>query len=243
MARSVNEVSSSDILQKKELFFAELAHDLKNPIDAQLLSLKMLSDGAFGRLNSEQNEIIEIILESTNYMHNMLHTILNMYKYSNCIISLTKSKFSAKDLIQNCINEIKHFACHKNIEIIFEIKNKNVEILADIIQLRRVISNLLNNALNYSFENSCLYIKIDKESDIMIFEFENSGPEITDDVKKHIFEKYFSSSKIGTGLGLYFSRKIIEAHDGKIYLNAKGTSNKFIFEIPINNSKQASIVL
>ena len=226
-------------LDKKELFFASLAHDLKNPVQAQLLSLKMLSDGAFGKLNSSQKDILNIILESSNYMHNMLISILNSYKFDNCIIYLAKKEFSVDELIENCINEIKTFAESKNLNIIY--KPCGAQIFADAIQLRRVISNLLNNSITYSFKDSNLTISILTNENNIIFSFENTSPEIPDDIKEHIFEKYVSGASTGFGLGLYFSKQVVEAHNGKIYLECQGTSNKFIFEIPKNNSTKASI--
>ena len=223
----------------KELFFATLAHDLKNPVQAQILSLKMLSEGAFGKLNSRQKDILNIILESSNYMNNMLLALLNSYKFDNCVIFLTKNEFCAKELVQNCINEVKTFAESKNIKIIQNCSN--TKICADSIQLRRVISNLLNNSLNYSFKDSNLIISITNDEKNTIFSIENSSPEIPEEIKEHIFEKYISGTQTGIGLGLYMCKRVVEAHKGKIYLEGCGTTNKFIFEIPLNDTAQASI--
>lgn len=227
---------SSVTLKQKELFFATLAHDLKNPVQAQLLSLKMLADGSFGKLNSKQTEMLNILLESANYMHDMLQAILNSYKFDNGEIFLSKSKFIAEELMQNCINEVKSFAKSKNIKIKLKVQSSATEIFADIIQIRRVISNLLNNSLKYSFKDSELILSIMNNKNNIIFSFENNSPEIPAEIKDHIFEKYISGTQSGIGLGLYFSKRVVDAHDGKIYLEADGTRNKFVFEIPINNN-------
>lgn len=232
---------SSGILDKKELFFATLAHDLKNPVQAQLLSLKMLIGGAFGDLNPKQKEILDILLESSNYMHNMLVSLLNSYKIDNGGIRLDKKEFFIDDLVQNCINETKAFAQSKDIKVIYEPCQKII--YADNIQLRRVISNLLNNSLNYSFKNSNLVISTSVDSENIKFCFANKSPEIPKEIKEYIFEKYVSGTLTGIGLGLYLSRRVVEAHNGKIYLEANGTSNKFIFEIPMHDTEQASIQL
>lgn len=226
---------------KEELFFATLAHDLKNPVQAQLLSLKMLSDGAFGKLNNRQKDILNIILESSNYMNNMLLSVLNSYKFDNGIIYLDKKEVLADELIHNCINEVKTFAHSKNIKIIY--KPCKIKLFADKIQLRRVISNLLNNSITYSFKNSDLTISTTGNDTNVIFSFANNSPEIPTDIKEHIFEKYVSGASTGIGLGLYFSKQVVEAHNGKIYCEGNGTSNKFIFEIPLKNIKQSSIDL
>lgn len=230
---------SSEGLKEKELFFATLAHDLKNPVQAQLLSLKMLANGDFGKLNSKQKDMINIILESSNYMHIMLQSILNSYKFDNGIIFLDKKEFSVNELIQNCINEVKSFAESKNIKITH--KSSEIKLFADAIHLRRVISNLLNNSIIYSFKDSDLTISVTDTNTDIIFCIENNSPEIPEEIKEHIFEKYVSGAPTGIGLGLYFSKRVVEAHNGKIYLEGNGTSNKFSFEIPIKNLDQASI--
>lgn len=232
---------TSSGLEEKELFFATLAHDLKNPVQAQFLTLKMFASGAFGKLNSKQKDMLNMILESSNYMYIMLQAILNSYKFDNGIIYLDKKEFCIKELVENCINEVKTFAKSKNINIILNIDTKTKTLFADAIQLRRVISNLLNNSINYSFKNDEIIISISKNDTNLIFSIQNNSPEIPSDIKEHIFEKYVSGRETGIGLGLYFSKKVIDAHSGKIYLNSNGNSNRFIFEIPLNNLEKASI--
>lgn len=243
IARNIN---NEKLLEaQKELFLATLTHDLKNPVQAQLMSLKMLNNGAFGELNSEQKEMLGMLIESANYMNEMLQSILVTYKFDNGVINLEKKLFNIESLLNNCINEVKALAKSKNINIVtrFDAAERNLN--ADENQLRRVISNLINNALNYSFKDSNLLITITNDKRNMIFSFENSSPEIPENIKDKIFEKYVSGAQsfklTGIGLGLYFSKKVVEAHDGRIYLEGKGTSNKFIFEIPLANSEQASI--
>lgn len=231
---------------QKELFLATLTHDLKNPVQAQLMSLNMLNNGTFGELNPEQKEMLEMVIESANYMREMLNTILATYKYENGIITLNKESFLIEDLMEVCINEVKAFAANKNIEIIYENLTNNTLLFADQNQLRRVISNLINNALNYSFENTEFKINITCEDNIMKFIFENTSKEIPEDIKNSIFEKYVTGAEYykvtGIGLGLYFSKKVVDSHNGRIYLETEGNHNKFIFEIPLTDSQaKASI--
>lgn len=223
---------------QKELFMATLTHDLKNPVQAQLMSLKMLKRGTLGQLSEEQNNILDILLESSEYMQQMLFTILYTYKYDNGVIELKKQTVNLDNLMQNCLREIGAFAKSRNIEICY--KCKVDEILADQSQLRRVISNIINNAIKYSYKNSKLKIDIFTNSSNAIFSFENMGEPIPNEIKDHIFDKYITG-KTGIGLGLYFSKKVIEAHGGKIYLITNGNLSKFIFEIPVKNNVINSI--
>lgn len=244
MCLNINE--ESEIEACRELYIATLTHDLKNPVQAQLMSLKMLMEGVFGELNREQKEIIAMITESANYMHEMLYSILTTYKLDYGVIKLNKKFFNPQDLMKKCVNEAKTLAMSKNIVIVDDIDIKDAQLFADENELRRVITNLINNAINYAYKDTKIIISIKKSNEKMIFGFVNSSPIIPENIQEQIFEKYVAGAKnyktLGIGLGLYFSRKVVEAHGGCIYLQANGTKNKFIFEIPVNADKEASII-
>ena len=112
-------------------------------------------------------------------------------------------------------------------------------------QLRRVIGNMLNNAINYAFENSVVDISIKLENGFYVFDFKNESEEISESLKVNIFNKYVCGNPLesnsGVGLGLYFCRKILEAHDGTISLDNIGTKNTFSIKIPKLDEKSALI--
>lgn len=226
---------------QKELFLTTLTHDLKNPVQAQKMSLKMLSDGMFGKLNKEQTDIIKTLLESSSYMNNMLYSILKTYKYDNGIIYLNKDYINVNLLIQNCINEVKALASSKCINIKFKRLIKDELLYADFEQIRRVVENIINNAINYSYKNTELNIKVSSDCDKIIFKFSNKGTPIKDKTK--VFEKYYTGDALkGTGLGLYLSRKVIEAHNGIIYVESDNDLTSFVFEIPKSGHESNSLV-
>lgn len=235
IAQNINHEKFLDA--QKELFLATLTHDLKNPVQAQLMSLNLLKKGSLGPLNREQQDMLDMLIESTTYMQEMLKSILTTYKFDNGVINLNKEYFDAEELMQACINEINAFAQNKKVNIICDFDTKETKLFGDVQQLRRVISNLLNNALNYSYEGSDLCLSIANDGDRMIFGFDNKSPLIPEHIRVNIFDKYVTGAKsfklTGIGLGLYFSKKVVDAHNGQIYLEAKGEHNKFVFEIPL----------
>lgn len=227
--------------QKRELFFATLTHDMKNSVQAQLTGLNILNNEAIGTLNPAQKEIVTTVIESVSYINEMFFSVLNDYKYDNEIIRLNKIEFNVEDLIQTCINESRIIIYEKGLHIHCDVNVGEKQLYADARQLRRVISNLLNNAVNYAINGTKLKIHIFVRNNKMVFEFSNVSKPIPEDVKKRLFEKYvtgaYTMNKQGFGLGLYMSKKIVEAHKGKIYFRMENNENIFAFEIPLKKKR------
>lgn len=234
--------NEKELENQKDLFIATLVHDLKNPLLAQISSINQCYKGVFGELNDTQKEILSLTLESANYMKEMLYTLINTYKYDNGNIQLNKEKINIENLINTCIKEHLPMSNEQKVKLIYNSSLKKDEkvISADEKQLRRVITNLLSNGINYAYKDTDFNITTEIHNEILEISLENSGPPIDKNTQKHLFEKYISNAnkyqKVGFGLGLYLSKKIIEAHNGKIYFIQNGNLNKFVIELPITSS-------
>lgn len=232
---------------QRDLFLATLSHDLKNPLQAQISSLEMLYREYYGKIDEGHQEIMELVIESAKYMKDMLCTLLKTCKQNNGIIQLVYSRFDILSLMTKPIREVRDLGKIKNVEIRFNSKLTEDEKLmyADENQLRRVIGNMLNNAINYAFENSVVDISIKLENGFYVFDFKNESEAISESLKVNIFNKYVCGNPLesnsGVGLGLYFCRKILEAHDGTISLDNIGTKNTFSIKIPKLDEKSALI--
>ena len=232
---------------QRDLFLATLSHDLKNPLQAQISSLEMLYREYYGKIDEGHQEVMALIIESAKYMKDMLCTLLKTCKQNNGIIQLVYSRFDILSLMTKSIREVRDLGKIKNVEIRFNSKLTEDEKLmyADENQLRRVISNMLNNAINYAFENSVVDISIKLENGFYVFDFKNESEEISESLKVNIFNKYVCGNPLesnsGVGLGLYFCRRILEAHDGTISLDNIGTKNTFSIKIPKLDEKSALI--
>lgn len=215
--------------QTQDLFIANLAHDLKNPLQAQIISLELLLNGLFGKLNPKQSEMIGYTIESAKFLQKMLHSLLESYKYNNSKIILNKNKISITELLHYCLNETAALAQAKNIKIkqTFSNINNNFKINADEIHLRRVFENIINNALNYAPNNSDLdiKIKISKSNILIIFTNQTTTPSNLKIQTKNPFQYN------NFGLGLNICRQIIEAHNGTI--NISQNNNKYLFSIEL----------
>lgn len=231
-----------NLQSQRETFVASLGHDLKNPTIAQIRGLELLLKGEFGLINKEQKEILEMILDSCRYMNSMLATLLSTYKNTDGIINLNHCTFSFDNLVEECVSEMLYVAKEKGVNIVIENTLDEKTLDADKVQIKRVIMNLLSNGIKYAYKNSTLKIRIKIDSKKANFEFENSSPFIPKDKQQAIFAQYVSYAEthkeIGIGLGLFASKKIIEAHNGRIYVKSyKDERNIFGFTIPVKQTQ------
>ena len=222
--------------QKNNLLTATVIHDLKTPLIAQIRSMELLRKGYWGELNKAQDDILDVIIESSNFLKEMLYSLLDVLKFENGLGQINPQEFNLNELILLCINEYKTLAAAKNIKIIFNSANDSHLLTADKNLIRRVIMNLTDNSIKYGLNDSDVIISTEEKADFLIMKFKNTGFEITQETKAHIFEKFVSGNNFkqnpGTGLGLYYCKKAIEAHNGEIELISKGNSNEFIVKLP-----------
>ncbi len=227
----------SKIAEQKENFVATLSHDLKTPALSQIKSIQILLDESLGGLNTEQKSLLTATLNSCKYMKEMILTLLTTYKFKSGTVTLNYEHFDVLNLIYECKDEIKSLASEKNLAINIKSESKDNNICADKIHIRRVIMNLLANAISYAYKNTAINITIINERGYFRFYIENAGNFIEDEILKQLFKKYSSFSskykKASVGLGLYLSRKIIEAHMGVIKAESFiENKNIFSFYIP-----------
>ena len=228
------------ISEQRETYIATLSHDLKTPTIAQVRALELMLSGQFGEFNQEQKDMLKLTLDSCNYMYDMVYTLLSTYKFENGDISLNFSSFNLTKTIEESIQEVSNLAEENSITVEFS-NDSEYMVVADKIEMKRVVINLLSNAINYAFSNSRVVVSINKSGKNLELLVKNSSPYIEPSVMNGLFRKYVTHSdkfnKVGVGLGLYLSKKIVEAHGGNIIAKSfKNQSNIFGFSIPLDCS-------
>ena len=229
---------NKEIEIQKETFVATLTHDLKTPIRAEIRAMELLLKSHFGNLNHDQTDIIQDTLYSSKFMFSMVDNLLSTYKYDNGKITLKKESVDIHSLIKTCYNEQKHLINDKNIDVTLDFTEDNPLIYADNLEIKRVIMNILANSIAYSLDNGKIIIKtriLDKNLQVS---FTDNGRGISDEELTHIFQKYTSYAKkfkqVGTGLGLYLTKQIIEMHGGGIFVESQlNKGSTFTFLIPV----------
>lgn len=240
--------ATKQLESQRETFVTSLGHDLKNPTIAQIRAIELLLKGEFGEVTPEQREILEMISDSCKYMKAMLSSLLATYRNLKGKIKLANDNFSLTELTEECIEEMVYIAKDKNIKISLSKICDNDTVCGDKIQMKRVIMNLLSNGIKYAFSNTTLNIKVYKENLQTCFMFENASPYISPQRQETIFAQYVSfaeaQQELGIGLGLYASKKIVEAHGGEIFVQSfKENKNIFGFKIPDKTPNKERVVV
>lgn len=236
---NITESSSQKINNNdKDLFLATVAHDFKTPINAEINALKLLLNNSFGNLGGEQKEILKDILNSTFFLKDLVENVLCKNKIEQNKISLLKQTCSLNALAKLCIENLEYILRPKKQKIILKNCAENIKIKIDILEIKRVINNLISNASQYAPENSNIILEVISQKEMAGISVQDFGNGIPLEKQKEIFSKFVSYAKeynhLGCGLGLYISKKIIEAHNGIINVESKiNMGTKITILLPI----------
>lgn len=230
--------SQEAVMCSKDTFYATVAHDLKTPISAGINALNLLLNKNMGELGDDQHEIVEDLLNSTKFMQDMVENILCKNKVDNNKISLSKQVYSLKKVVEHCIDLTKYILAPKNQQIQLRCCADDVMIPLDFLEIKRAIHNLIANASEYSPRGSKIIIEIFQVENNIAFSIQDFGYGIDLKLQNDVFSEYMSFAKkykrVGSGLGLYITKNIIEAHGGKINLTSRiGYGTKISFYLPL----------
>ncbi|HRN15714.1 MAG TPA: ATP-binding protein [Xylanibacter oryzae] len=209
----------------KTNFISVISHELKTPISAILMSLKLLEDERIGNMNGEQKELAHNIQDNSDRLLSITGELLKMTQVEAGVLHLNPKVTKPIELIDYAINATRVLAEHWNCNIEVDYpEDKISKIFVDSEKIAWVITNLLSNAIHYSSENGRVVIgarQLDKKVEIFVQDF---GKGIDPRYHKTIFDRYFRvpGTKVqGSGLGLSISKDFVEAHGGTIRVDSK----------------------
>lgn len=233
-----------DVSLQKEMdrlrddFIATLTHDLRTPLLAAIQTLQFFLDGSLGEMGDKQKTLLDTMKKSNEDMLGLVNALLEVYKYESGKLNLCKTTFDLKYFIENCLAQIKALADKKQIALSIVYKDcEDAEITADRNELRRVLLNLCGNALNHTKQNGAIEITASNQEGDLILSVKDNGIGIPQSDITKLFKRFSQGTSqkrsAGTGLGLYLSRQIVEAHQGKIWAESEiSKGSVFSFMIP-----------
>ncbi|MBF2046538.1 MAG: HAMP domain-containing histidine kinase [Elainella sp. C42_A2020_010] len=225
----------------REDFTSTLTHDLKTPLLGAIETLKAFQQGSFGVVQSSQETVLATIIRSHKNTLQMVETILDVYRNDNEGLPLHLAPVDlvrvveevAKTLTDLAASRRVHISCHYGASDF----RKFLWVYGDEFQLQRVLANLLTNAINHSPRGGKVDVIMETGSSYQTVKVADDGAGIRPEELSHLFERFYQGQSDrqakGSGLGLYLSRQIVEAHGGTIWAeNRHPTGAIFAFRLP-----------
>jgi len=231
------------IERMKTEFVSIAAHQLRTPLSAIKWTLKMLLEGDLGRITKEQREFIEKTYGSNERMITLINDLLNVTRIEEGRYLYKPTTATIENIITFVLNSHKEKVEKKNMELTFQkTKEKMPKAMVDVEKMRLAIDNLLDNAIKYTNPGGKVTVSLkykEKEKEIEL-SIQDTGVGIPEDQQKRVFTKFFRGANVmrmeteGSGLGLFITKNVIEAHGGKIWFESKeGKGTTFYFTLPV----------
>ena len=230
-----------DKMQKEFINIA--AHELRTPIMPILGEVEIIEEDLDPKTKTVkvEEEQIQLIIRNAKRLDRLSSDILDVTKIESNSLKLEKIYFNLNDVLSNSIRDIQKQVSSgdigtKNIKIFYE--PVDIKVSGDKERINQVVSNLLSNALKFTDEGF-IKIKMENTNNSVMISVEDTGSGIHPEIFPRLFCKFATKSDKGTGLGLYISKNIIDAHGGRIWAqnNRSGIGATFFFSLPLDKKK------
>ena len=231
-----NITDQKELENLKEDFVATLTHDLKVPIIAETNMLELFLNESFGPVSEKQEIALKNMQVSNKELLDLVQIVLETYKYRDGNISLYKENIMLRSFINEIVDEMEPISIKNNNKLKFS-SPRDIRVYADRIQLKRVIKNLIQNAISYGEPNFPIEISIGEIPQYIVIKVKDYGAGISQSDIDKIFNKYYSAAKkfrkIGTGVGLYLALQIVKGHGGELAVESEECKfTEFTIKLP-----------
>ncbi len=229
----VRELDSIPRLHDDEL--AQIVHDLKNPLASIAIEAELLDSRIERGDRRETAKSIDRITQNVMYLDRLIYDLMDACTLANGEFNLRRTRFDLRQLVEAVVDRIVPWADRHRV---FADVDEHIQIVGDELRIERVIGNLLDNALKYSPSASAIVVSLQRDVHRMArVTVTDGGPGMSPGDLAFIFEPYRRAStsvgRSGTGLGLYVSKRIVEAHGGCIEVESvPGKGSQFSFLLP-----------
>jgi len=229
--------------QAKSDFLANMSHELRTPLNAIIGFSEVLGEQYFGELNEKQAEYAKDILESGKHLLSLINDILDLSKIEAGKMELELTQVHIKSLLENSLIMIKEKAMKHGISLDLHVSEdlSDLAIQADERKIKQVMFNFLSNAAKFTPDGGAIRVDAKKKGEGIIVSVSDTGIGIAPEEQEKVFEEFYQvrggtiGKTPGTGLGLPLSKRLVEMHGGRIWVESEGEGkgSRFIFTISI----------
>jgi PAS domain S-box-containing protein len=224
----------------REDLLAVVSHDLKNPLSVILMNLGMLltpSESSESEDRRRSRQKLTTIKRSADRMTHLINDLLDMTSIEAGRLSVELTPLAAAPLVSAALEELSPLAATKSLRLASKLPADLPAIFADAARLQQVLANLLGNAIKFTPEGGTITVHAEPCGDAVRFFVADTGSGIAQEDLTFIFDRFWQAqrtARLGTGLGLFIVRGIVEAHGGKVWVESKaGVGTTFFFTLPV----------
>jgi len=237
--------AQEELVKVREDFASTLTHDLKTPLLGAIETINAFQQEKFGLVSSSQQKVLATMARSHRTSLQLLETLLDVYRNDTEGLKLNLAPIDLNSLAEEVAISLTELAVNRRVHMSFSYGDsdwrQSLWVNGDALQLERVLTNLLINAINHSHRGGRITIILETQSSFHVVKILDMGAGIQSEQFPHLFERFYQGHSDrqakGSGLGLYLSRQIITAHNGIIWAeNRVPTGAIFAFRLPILSS-------
>jgi len=230
-----------EISRHKSEFLANMSHELRTPLNAILGFSEILKDNLVGDLSpAQRQECLENIHTSGRHLLELVNDVLDLSKVEAGRMELEVSTFDLASALSNAMTLVRERAQRHTIALEQQVDPQLGEITADERKFKQILVNLLSNAVKFTPDGGRIDVSARREEDNVVIAVHDTGIGIAEQDQAAVFEEFrqvgrdYTNKQEGTGLGLALTRKFVELHGGRIWLESKpGKGSTFTFTIPM----------
>ena len=229
-----------EMSRHKSQFLANMSHELRTPLNSILGFSEVLQEKMFGELNEKQEEYVNYILESGQHLLSLINDILDLSKIEAGKLEIEMGNVRIRDLLTNSLTMVKEKALKHGIEPSLKLEDGIPDIYADERKLKQIVFNLLSNAVKFTPDGGKVGIEAFREDEHIRVTVWDTGIGIKEGDKGKLFKEFqqldsgADKKYQGTGLGLALSKRLVELHHGRIWVESgAGKGSRFSFTLPI----------
>lgn len=234
--------SQQELVKLREDFASTLTHDLKTPLLGAIETIKAFQQEKFGPVLPSQQQVLDTMARSHKTSLQLLETLLDIYRNDTEGLKLNLEPIDLSKLAEEVAGSLIELAANRRVHLSVSYGDSDwrsaLWVQGDALQLERVFNNLLANAINHSRRGAKVEVVLEPQASYQVVKILDTGAGIQPEQFPYLFERFYQGHSDrqakGSGLGLYLSRQIIEAHGGIIWAeNRVPTGAMFAFKLPV----------